>query len=119
MCEVIFGEGDAAEEEDKLHKVRKYIKYNYMHPLRVETLAHTFGFERSYLFRIFKARYGSSIKDYITKTRMENAKKLLTAGYTVCETAGLVGYEDEFNFSKAFKKYHGTSPSHLKASAKN
>ena len=119
ICEVIFGDGDAAEEEDKLHKVRKYIKYNYMHPLRVEALAHTAGFERSYLYRIFKSRYGMSVKDYITKTRMENAKKLLTAGYTVCETAGLVGYEDEFNFSKAFKKYHGTSPSHLKASAKN
>ena len=119
MCELIFDDKDGAAEEDKLHKVRKYIKYNYMHPLRVEALAMGCGFERSYLYRIFKARYGVSVKDYITKTRMENAKKLLMAGYTVCETSRLVGYEDEFNFSKAFKKYHGTSPSHVKASAKN
>lgn len=113
MCEVISGD-DAVADEDKLHKVRKYIKYNYMHPLRVEALAHTAGFERSYLYRIFKARYGVSVKDYITKTRMENAKKLLADGYTVCESARLVGYEDEFNFSKAFKKYYGTSPSLIK-----
>jgi AraC-like DNA-binding protein len=90
-----------------------------MHDLRVEELAHTFGFERSYLFRIFKARYGMSVKDYITKTRMENAKKLLMAGYTVCETAGLVGYEDEFNFSKAFKRYFGISPSRIRGDSKN
>jgi len=110
MCELIFDDG-AGEDEDKLHKVRKYIKYNYMHPLRVDMLAHTFGFERSYLFRIFKARYGMSVKEYITKTRMENAKKLLGSGYTVSEAAELVGYEDGFNFSKAFKKYYGLSPS--------
>ncbi len=119
MCELIFDDADATEEEDKLHKVRKYIKYNYMHPLRVEALAVGCGFERSYLYRIFKARYGMSVKDYITKTRMDNAKKLLNDGYTVYETARLVGYEDEFNFSKAFKKYHGVSPSQMKGSAKN
>ncbi len=113
MCELIFDDGEG-EDEDKLHKVRKYIKYNYMHPLRVDMLARTFGFERSYLFRIFKARYGMSVKEYIIKTRMENAKKLLGSGYTVSEAAGLVGYEDEFNFSKAFKKYHGSSPSMIK-----
>ncbi len=114
MCELLFDDGEAVETEDKLHKVRKYIKYNYMHGLRVDMLARTFGYERSYLYRIFKARYGVSIKDYITKARMENAKKLLLRGYTVFKTAKLVGYEDEFNFSKAFKKYHGISPSRFK-----
>ena len=118
MCELIFDDAEATEEEDKLHKLRKYIKYNYMHTLRVESLAAGCGFERSYLYRIFKARYGMSVKDYITKARMENAKKLLTEGYTVAETARLVGYEDEFNFSKAFKKYHGASPSRIRDSAK-
>ena len=114
MCELIYDPSEPPETEDKLHKVRKYIKYNYMHDLRVEALSRTFGFERSYLFRIFKARYGVSVKDYITKTRMENAKKLLASGYTVCECAHLVGYDDEFNFSKAFKKYCGVSPSSFK-----
>ena len=118
-CELAANDVDQPGSEDKLHKVRKYINYNYMHPLRVDMLAHTFGFERSYLFRIFKARYGLSVKDYITKTRMENAKKLLSGGYTVCETAGMVGYEDEFNFSKAFKNHYGISPSRFKPGAKN
>ena len=119
VCEITSGSDDASEAEDRLHKVRKYIKYNYMHPLRVDAIARTFGFERSYMFRIFKARYGVSVKDYITKTRMENAKKLLLCGYTVCETARLVGYEDEFNFSKAFKKYYSISPSRFKAGEKS
>lgn len=114
ICELFYDESEQTETKDRLHKIRKYIKYNYMHDLRVDTLARTSGFERSYLYRIFKARYGISVKDYITKTRMENAKKLLLSGYTVSETAQLVGYDDEFNFSKAFKKYYGASPSYLK-----
>ena len=111
MCELLSSGEEPIYSENSLHKVRKYIKYNYMHRLRVDELARTFGFERSYLFRIFKARYGMSVKDYITKTRMENAKKLLSSGYTVLAAARLVGYEDEFNFSKAFKKFYGESPS--------
>lgn len=114
MCELLSNAEESLYTQDKLHKVRKYIKYNYMHGVRVDELARAFGYERSYLFRIFKARYGMSVKDYITKTRMLNAKKLLLKGYTVWETARLVGYDDEFNFSKAFKKYHGISPSHFK-----
>ena len=119
VCEITSGSDDASEAEDRLHKVRKYIKYNYMYDLRVDALAHDFGFERSYLYRIFKSRYGVSVKEYITKTRMQNAKKLLCDGYTVCETAHLVGYDDEFNFSKAFKRYHGASPSRVRLISKN
>lgn len=85
-----------------------------MDNLRVSSIAHSFGFERSYLYRIFKRRYGVGIKEYITDVRMEFAKKFLTEGYTVGECAHMVGYEDEFNFSKSFKQHYGISPSKLK-----
>lgn len=51
-----------------------------------------------------------SIKEYIIKTRMEQAKTLLSLGYTVSNTAFAVGYRDPFNFSKSYKKYFGTTP---------
>lgn len=119
MCELFYDRDEQPEARDRLHKVRKYIKYNYMYDLRVDALARDFGFERSYLYRIFKSRYGMSVKDYITKTKMQNAKKLLASGYAVGETARLVGYDDEFNFSKAYKKYYGISPSRVHAGEKN
>ncbi len=95
---------------DRLSKIRRYIRYNYMERLRISDIASAFGFERSYLYRSFKRRYGISIKGYITKVRLKRARELLEAGYNVGESAHLVGYEDEFNFSKAFKKHFGISP---------
>ena len=96
---------------ERVRKIRLHIKYNYMLPLTVEGLARDFGFERSYLYRLFRKRYGKGVKEYILSVRMDRAYRFLYEGYTVKESAHLVGYEDEFNFSKAFKKYHGVSPS--------
>lgn len=110
----LFSKNADAESDDKLGNIRQYIRYNYMENLRVSSLARSFGFERSYLYRIFKKRYGVGIKEYITDVRMEFAKNFLTEGYTVGECSHMVGYEDEFNFSKSFKRHFGISPSELK-----
>ena len=87
---------------------------NYMENLTVDALARAFGFERSYLFRLFKAKYTIGVKDYITEVRMKNAKRFLSEGHSVSVTAGMVGFKDEFNFSKAFKKHFGISASEFK-----
>ena len=114
----LFLEKTDSRDDDKVEKLRQYIRYNYMENLRVSALAHSFGFERSYLYRIFKNRYGVGIKEYITEVRMEYASKFLSEGYTVGESAHLVGYDDEFNFSKSFKRRFGVSPSELRARAR-
>ena len=108
----LFGEGE--HSTDTLSKIRKYIRYNYMANISAEQTARIFGYERSYLYRIFKRRYGVSIKEYIIKVRMDNARSFLLDGRSVAETAALVGYGDEFNFSRAYKKYFDISPSHTK-----
>ena len=100
---------------DTLSKIRKYIRYNYMMDLTAEGVANEFGYERSYLYRIFKKRYGMSIKEYIIKVRMENARIFLKEGRTVAETAAITGYKDEFNFSRGYKKYYGIPPSHTRS----
>lgn len=102
---------DREEAPDRLSAIKRYIKYNYMKPLTVTELSSAFGFERSYLFRMFKERYGVSIKDYLTATRLEKARAFLRDGHSVAETALMVGYGDSFNFSKAYKKHFGVSPS--------
>ena len=102
---------DKVYQYNTISALKRYIKYNYMSDIKIDSLAREFGFERSYLFRMFKERYGISIKDYITKTRLEKAKSYLASGHSVAETAIIVGYGDSFNFSKAYKKYYGAPPS--------
>ena len=82
-----------------------------MLPITVSSIADSFGFDRTYLYRTFKSRYGIGIKEYITSVRMEKSKEFLKSGYTVKESAHMVGFEDEFNFSKVFKARYGVSPS--------
>lgn len=82
----------------------------YMTGLRVSELAESVGLDRRYLCRIFHAAMGMSIKEYVTKVRMEHARRLLSEGVSVGHTSELVGYNDPFNFAKMFKKYFGSSP---------
>ena len=98
------------ENVDIIKKIKQYIKFNYMNDISVMQLSDYFGFERSYFYRMFKKHNGTGVKEYILKTRMEQAKLLLDRGYSVGNTAYAVGYSDQSNFSKAFKKYYGRSP---------
>ena len=91
-------------------KIRQYIDFNYMDNLSMLAISNYFGYERSYLYRIFKNHLGIGIKEYIIKTRMEHAQILLKQGYSVGKTSLAVGYKDQTNFSKAYKKYFGEPP---------
>lgn len=98
------------EPQDRLSEIKRYIKYNYMKDISAGGIAGDFGFDRSHLYRIFKERYGKGVKEYITEVRMARARGLLLLGHSVSDTAYMVGFHDEFNFSKAYKKYFGYSP---------
>ena len=107
MHHITPGDG---EPHDRLSGVRRYVKYNYMKDISAGGIAKDFGLDRSHLYRIFKARYGKGIKEYITEVRMAHARGLLMQGHSVSDTAYMVGFHDEFNFSKAYKKHFGYAP---------
>lgn len=95
-------------------KVKSYIDSNYMNKIEISELSLILGLNRSYLSRIFKKRYSITISDYIVKVKMEHALKFLKNGMNVGQSALLVGYADQFTFSKMFKKYYGFSPKEVR-----
>lgn len=107
---IYFIFSNKSDNSDVVSKVIQYINFNYMTEITVKNLSLQFGFEQSYLYRLFKKKTKMGIKEYIIKTRMEQAKALLSLGYTVSNTAFAVGYSDPFNFSKSYKKYFGIAP---------
>ena len=108
-----------AEISDKKNVVHDYIKQalsiinsEYMLDITVQNIADRIGLERTYFSNRFKNVVGISPKEYIIRTRMEQAKLLLRKhGYGVSLTALSVGYSDTYTFSKMFKRYFGISPS--------
>jgi len=106
-------------DSNVVERVKNYIMYNYMSPLSVEAVAEKEGLNRRYLSRIFKEKYGMSIKEFIVNIRCAKAAEFLDNGYSVTECAFMSGYSDVFAFSKMFRKVMGTSPTEWKKRQKN
>lgn len=94
------------EKRSYVQQIVDLIQSSYMQKLTVENIAQQFRMDRSYLNRQFKKHTGLSIKEYITTVRLDRAVWYLARGYSVKETAGLCGFNDVSNFSRAFKQNH-------------
>jgi len=108
-------------EFNNLHEAVSYpdmaknlIDSNYSSHLSVERIADNIGIDRRYLCKLFKKKYNITLKKYIIKKRMTEASLLLKDGFSVNEVSQLVGYDDAFSFSRAFKKEHGYPPCTIK-----
>ncbi len=112
----IFAEllSEQKTHNDYITQTESIIRSSYMAGITVSEISAKIGLDRRYLSRIFSERKGMSIKSYITDVRMQAAKFFLTEGKSVALTAELVGYNDQFNFSKMFKKHFGISPSEMR-----
>lgn len=88
-----------------------YISHNYQENLRLEFIAVLFGYNSSYLGKIFKQKTGYSFNTYLDMVRIENAKKLLEQeDLKVYEIAKRTGYASVDYLYIKFKKYVGETP---------
>ncbi len=94
----------------KVDKIIDYMTENYNRNITLLELSKHFQISGSYLGNIFKKVTGKSTIEYLISIRINKAKSLLKDGLTVSETSKLVGFNDIFYFSKAFKKHEGMSP---------
>lgn len=95
-------------------KAIKYIYENYRYKLSVGSIASHCNINKAYLSRIFKKETNKTIVDFINIVRCDEAKKLLSEGYSAKETASLCGFLNLSYFTKTYKAYTGTLPSHEK-----
>ena len=66
--------------------------------------------------RIFRQMTGWSPGQYLLECRLRHVEKLLmTSHMRVSESSCECGFEDEFHFSRIFKKHRAMSPSHLRS----
>ena len=92
-------------------KARAYIDTHYAEDISRQSLAERFFVTSDHLSHLFNRETGLSIPDYLTRTRVEQAKRLLLQGKTVSEAAQAVGYDNFAYFSTVFKKLEGVTPS--------
>ncbi len=95
-----------------VEKAKCFIEENYPDPeLNLIKVADSVFVSSSYLSHLFKEITGSTVIEYLTKTRIRAAKKLLKETQSkVYEIAEAVGFSDYHYFGIVFKKITGLAP---------
>jgi len=81
----------------------------------VEMLATKMHSSSSKLYRRIRALTGYSTQAYILRLRMERAKELLSStSHSVSDIAMRCGFDDAAYFTRAFRSFHGCTPSEVR-----
>jgi two-component system response regulator YesN len=104
------------ENDDRSHTILKsaleYIEEKYTdETLSLNDVAAVIDVSPNYFSAIFSQEMGVTFIEYVTKKRMDKAKKLLRqSDMHTAEIAMEVGYKDPHYFSFVFKKTQGCTP---------
>lgn len=99
----------------RAQKVRDYLESHMDGDLDLETVATEVGMSVGSMQRAFKAAYGTTVVEFIRGRRLHRAREAMdNDGISVSEAAYLAGYSSPANFSTAFKKLFGLTPSQAK-----
>lgn len=95
-----------------LQQARRILEEQFLAPPTISALARAVGINEAKLMHAFKQLFGQTIFDFTQALRMEMAKELLeTTDRSITEIAFDVGYEYSSNFTTAFKRHFGITPS--------
>ncbi|WP_042364185.1 helix-turn-helix transcriptional regulator [Streptacidiphilus neutrinimicus] len=89
---------------------------DWAEPLDLDAVARAAGYSRYHFIRVFRAVYGQTPGQYLSRRRIERAEEMLrTADLSVTEICALVGFSSLGTFSSSFKRHTGLSPSAYRA----
>lgn len=92
-------------------KMYSLLSHKFDANISLDQLASNAGVSLSTFKREFKKRFDSSARQYIIKTRLNKASKLLLySDKSIKEVAFTCGFNDPSYFIKMFKRYFGATP---------
>ena len=89
-----------------------YMASQYAHPVSIEQMCASLGYNRAYLSRIFKQETGMTPITYLLKLRIDQSKRLPRErpDLSIEQVSASVGLTDPLYFSRQFKRLVGRSP---------
>ncbi|HLI70708.1 MAG TPA: response regulator [Ktedonobacteraceae bacterium] len=95
-----------------LRRVREYVAAHYAQSLTLEEVAGQVALSPTYFSRIFKQEMGCTFVEYLTRVRLDEAKRLLrTTTLSLADIGYAVGYQSPNYFSEVFKAVEGMTAS--------
>ncbi len=103
-------------KEQTMELVEEFIRDNYRKEITLGNVAEKIGFTPDYLSKLFKKYKQESPVKYISRLRIEEAKRLLIEepNFEIKRIGELVGYFDQYYFSRTFKAQVGVYPTEFR-----
>lgn len=117
ICVTQQTEGLRSMDKTICEEVVAYVREHYSDPdLNVSQTAFHFHMSPANLSTVYRNEMGKSLLTFIGEVRIEKALEYLKEGYSVVETASLVGIPESSSFIRLFKKHMGVTPGKMKES---
>jgi two-component system, response regulator YesN len=102
--------GRAPVEDPVIAAIKRYVERDCAHA-SLKGAAGVVGMNPQYVSRLFRERTGEHFHTLLARTRMDLAARLLRdTGHRAYEVSGMVGYSNQKNFTRAFKRHFGAAP---------
>ncbi len=103
---------DKIDTPEFFEKVLKYLNGHIDQQISLNDLCKKFGVSQAYLSKMFRKYIDESYNQYSTRIRIDKAKHIMTHNpeMRVKDVAAMVGYGDQFYFSRIFRTYMHITP---------
>lgn len=101
----------------EINKALQYVRANISEPISAKQLAEMLHMNANYFSQLFKEQMGISFSDFLTRQRLQLAKRLLlTTSMSVQEIAEQAGYQTDRYFIRVFRAHEQLSPAQFRKS---
>lgn len=98
-------------EKDPVAQSINFMLENLTRKLKLDEIALETGLSASHYSRLFQNRTGHSPIDYFIQLKIQRACRLLdNSGWLIADVSREMGFDDQFYFSRVFRKVMGMSP---------
>jgi two-component system response regulator YesN len=104
---------------ENITSIQEYLLENYQEEISLSTVAEKFGYSEHGLSKLFKKIIGENFLEYLTRVRVDNAKRLMMESErSINEISQLVGYTNVQTFIRVFKRLENITPGQYKEDIK-
>lgn len=105
----------AGKETATWNSIREYMESDFYLPVTCDSIAAKFQMHPDSLSRLVRKMTGVGVNRYLSKLRLEHAKRLLeNSNLAIGEIADRCGFQYASYFIKRFREYYADSPSHYR-----
>ena len=101
-----------------LSRVEDLLRDRFAGAIRVTSIAAEVGVHPTHLSRVFRARHGTSVVEYLRRVRVEwAAARMLSTAEPLAEIAVAAGFADQSHFTRSFRRTYGVTPDRYRRAA--